>query len=146
MIWNVILFHKIFIMTLCEILRHLGYLPVKMALPIEVSAMMVSYSFFYWKKYDCSWGTKGQRRCDCNISHICLILLRCHWSSYPWGVEISDHWSNSDDVGQIYTYQQSPTSQGAPNDRFQLMWWSEKIWAGNSQKSPCILYKKCILY
>ena len=29
----------------------------KMALPIEVSAEMVSYSYFYWKKYDCNWVT-----------------------------------------------------------------------------------------
>ena len=52
----------------------------KVALPIEVSAEMVSYSYFYWKKYDCNWVTKLRSRYYCNMPRIRPRLIRCHWS------------------------------------------------------------------
>ena len=52
----------------------------KMALPIEVSVEMVSYSYFYWKKYDCNWVTKLRCRYYCNMSRIRPRLMSCHWS------------------------------------------------------------------
>ena len=58
----------------------------KMALPIEVSAEMVSYSCIYWKKYYCSWVTKLRSRYYCNMS-----CIRHHWSFDPWWVKISGH-------------------------------------------------------
>ena len=63
----------------------------KMALPIEVSAEMVSYSYFYWKKYDCNWATKLHSRYYCNMSRIQPRLIRCHWSFDPRWVKISGH-------------------------------------------------------
>ena len=47
---NIILFHIIFVVTPGEIFGHLviyGLMVNKVALPIEVSAMMVSYAFYY---------------------------------------------------------------------------------------------------
>ena len=62
-----------------------------MALPIEVSAEMVSYSYFYWKKYDCNWVTKFRSRYYCNMSRLRPRLMSCHWSSDPRWVKISGH-------------------------------------------------------
>ena len=63
----------------------------EMALQIEVLAEMVSYSYFYWKKYNCNWVTKLCSRYYCNMSRIQLRLIRCHWSFDPWWVKISGH-------------------------------------------------------
>ena len=63
----------------------------KMALPIEVSAEMVSYSYFYWKKYDCNWVTKLRSRYYCNMSRIRPRLMSCHWSFDLRWVKISGH-------------------------------------------------------
>ena len=63
----------------------------KMALPSMVSAEIVSYSHFYWKKYDCNWVTKLPSRYYCNMSRIRLRLIRCHWSFDPRWVKISGH-------------------------------------------------------
>ena len=63
----------------------------KMALPLEVSAELVSYSYFYGKKYDCNWVTKLRSRYYCNMSRIRLRLIRCHWSFDPRWVKISGH-------------------------------------------------------
>ena len=63
----------------------------KMALPIEVSAEMVSYSYFYWKKYDCNWVTKLRSRYYCNMSRIRPTLMSCHWSFDLRWVKISGH-------------------------------------------------------
>ena len=63
----------------------------KMALPIEVSVEMVSYSYFYWKKYDCNWVTKLRSRYNCNMSCIQPRLIRCHRSFDPRWVKISGH-------------------------------------------------------
>ena len=65
-----------------------------------MSAKMVSYSCFYWTKNDCSWFTKVCSRCKCNMSHIRLKLMRCHWSCNPRRVKISRH---SDHVGLLHT-------------------------------------------
>ena len=37
---------------------------------VDVSAEIVSYSYFYWKKYDCNWVTKLRSRYYCNMSRI----------------------------------------------------------------------------
>ena len=58
---------------------------------ITVSAEIVSYSYFYWKKYDCNWVTKLRSRYYCNMSRIRPRLIRCHWSFDPWWVKISGH-------------------------------------------------------
>ena len=62
-----------------------------MALPIEVSAEMVSYSYFYWKKHDCNWVTKLRSRYYCNMSCIRPRLVSCHWSFDLRWVKISGH-------------------------------------------------------
>ena len=59
---------------------------------VDVSAEIVSYSYFYWKKYDCNWVTKLRSRYYCNMSCIRPRLIRCHWSFDPWWVKISGHW------------------------------------------------------
>ena len=58
---------------------------------VDVSAEIVSYSHFYWKKYDCNWVTKLHSRYYCNMSHIRPRLIRCHWSFDPRWVKISGH-------------------------------------------------------
>ena len=58
---------------------------------VDVSAEIVSYSYFYWKKYDCNWVTKLRSRYYCNMSRIRPRLIRCHWSFDPWWVKISGH-------------------------------------------------------
>ena len=58
---------------------------------IDVSAKIVSYSCFYWKKYDCTWGTKVHSGRWCNMSHICHRLMRCHWSFDSQWIKISGH-------------------------------------------------------
>ena len=63
----------------------------KMVLSIEVSAEMVSYSYFYWKKYDCNWVTKLRSRYYCKMSRIRLKLMSCHWSFDLRWVKISGH-------------------------------------------------------
>ena len=63
----------------------------KMELPIEVSEEMVSYSYFYWKKYDCNWVTKLRSRYYCNMSRIRPRLMSCHCSFDLRWVKISGH-------------------------------------------------------
>ena len=63
----------------------------KMALPIQAPAEMVSYSYFYWKKYECNWVTKLRSRYNCNMSRIRPRLIRCHWSFDPRWVKFSGH-------------------------------------------------------
>ena len=63
----------------------------KMALSIEVSAEMVSYSYFHWKKYDCNWVTKHRSRYYCKMSPIRPKLMSCHWSFDLRWVKISGH-------------------------------------------------------
>ena len=58
---------------------------------VDVSAEIVSYSYFYWKKYDCNWVTKLRSRYYCNMSRIRPRLIRCHWSFDPRWVKISGH-------------------------------------------------------
>ena len=55
------------------------------------TAEIVSYSYFYWKKYDCNWVTKLRSRYYCNMSCIRPRLIRCHWSFDPRWVKISGH-------------------------------------------------------
>ena len=92
---NAVLFYIIFVVTHGENLwlsGDTGTLTInKMALPIEVSAEMVSYSYFYWKKYNCNWVTKLRSRYYCNMPRIPPKLIRCHWSFDPRSVKISGH-------------------------------------------------------
>ena len=92
---NAVLFYIIFVVTHGENLwssGDTGTLTVnKMAMPIEVSAQMVSYSYFYWKKYDCNWVTKLCSRYYCNMSGIRPRLMSCHWSFDLRWVKISGH-------------------------------------------------------
>ena len=62
----------------------------KMAL-LSMYRRIVSYSYFYWKKYDCNWVTKLRSRYCCNMSRIQPRLIRCHWSFDPRWVKISGH-------------------------------------------------------
>ena len=75
----------------------------KMALPIEVSAEMVSYSYFCWKKYDCNWVTKLRSRYYCNMSRIRPRLKRCHWSFDPGESKSQATRRSSDHVGLFHT-------------------------------------------
>ena len=61
----------------------------KMALPIEVSEEMVSYSYIYWKKYHCNWVTKLHNRFYCNVLY--TAETKCHWSFDLQWVKISGH-------------------------------------------------------
>ena len=92
---NTVLFHIIFVMTHGEIFGHLGHtgpLTVKKnGAAVDVSAEIVSYSYFYWKKYDCNWVTKLRSRYYCNMSRIRPRLIRCHWSFDLRWVKISGH-------------------------------------------------------
>ena len=63
----------------------------KMALSIEVSAEMVLYSYFYWKKYEYNWVTKLRSRYYCKMSRIRPKLMSCHWSFDLRWVKISGH-------------------------------------------------------
>ena len=56
-----------------------------------MSAEIVSYSYFYWNKYDCNWVTKLRSRYYCNMSRMRPRLIRCHWSFDPRWVKISGH-------------------------------------------------------
>ena len=110
----------------------------KMALPIEVSAM--SYSYFYWKKYDCNWVTKLRSRYYCNMSRIRLRLMRCHWSFDPWWVKISGHTEQLRPCESTLHFISNRHSKSQNPGcilywRFWPNWWSEKIQARNSQKS-----------
>ena len=58
---------------------------------VDVSAEIVSYSYFYWKKYDCNWVTKLRSKYYCNMSRIRTRLIRCHWSFDLRWVKISGH-------------------------------------------------------
>ena len=113
----------------------------KMALPIEVLAEMVSYSYFCWKKYDCSWVTKPWSRYYCNMSRIQPRLIRCHWSFDPQWVKISGH---TEQLGPCQQSTLKTQNSGCVLYwRFGAKWWSEKIQAGDSQKSGCDLYWRC---
>ena len=70
---------------------------------VDVSAEIVSYSYFYWKKYDCNWVTKLRSRYYCNISRIRPRLIRCHWSFDPRWVKISGHSEQLGHVGLLRT-------------------------------------------
>ena len=76
----------------------------KMALPIEVSAEMVSYSYFCWKKYDWNWVTKLRSRYYCNMSRIWQRLIRCHWSFDPRRVKISGHTEQHGPCGSTWHF------------------------------------------
>ena len=58
---------------------------------VDVSAAIVSYSYFYWNKCNCNWVTKHCSRYYCNMSRIWPRLIRCHWSFDPRWVKISGH-------------------------------------------------------
>ena len=58
---------------------------------VDVSVEIVSYSYFYWKKYDCNWVTKLRSRYYCYMSRIRPRLIRCHWPFDPRWVKISGH-------------------------------------------------------
>ena len=91
---NAVLFYIIFVVTHGEIFGYLAIrvlTVIKMALSIEVSAEMVSYSYFYWKKYDCNWVAKLRSRYYCKMSRIRLKLMSCHWSFDLRWVKISGH-------------------------------------------------------
>ena len=95
---NTVLFHIIFIVTHGEIFGHLGHTgPLtcwqskQNGAAVDVSAEIVSYSYFYWKKYDCNWVTKLRSRYYCNMSRIRPRLIRCQWSFDPRWVKISGH-------------------------------------------------------
>ena len=122
----------------------------KMVQPIEVSAEMVSYSYFYWKKYDCNWVTKLRSRYYCNMSRIRPRLIRCQWSFDPWWVKISGHMEQLGPCGStshfVNSRHSSQNSGCVLYWRFWPNWWSEKIRAGNFQKSGCVLYHRCVLY
>ena len=59
---------------------------------------MASYSCFYWKKYDCTKGTKVGSGCLYNMPHTRHRLMSCHWSCDPRWVKISGH-SESEQLG-----------------------------------------------
>ena len=114
----------------------------KMALPIEVSAEMVSYSYFYWKKYNCNWVTKLRIRYYCNMSRIRPRLIRCHWSFDPWWVEISGHTEQLRPCGSTLHFVNNRhtrvKTQGASwIGDFSQTDGRRKFRAGNSQKSGC---------
>ena len=116
-----------------------------MALPIEVSAEMVSYSYFYWKKYDCNWVRKLRSRYYCNMSRIRPRLMSCHSSFDLRWVKISGHREQLGPCGSTSHFVNNRHSRvktrGASCIRgFWPNWWSEKIRAGNTPKSGCDLY------
>ena len=116
----------------------------KMALPSTVSAEIVSYSYFYWNKYDCNWVTKLHSRYYCNMSRIRPRLIRCHWSFDPRWVKILGHSEQLGPCGStshfVNNRHSSQNSGCVLYWRFWPNWWSEKIRAGNSPKSGCVLY------
>ena len=117
----------------------------KIALPIEVSAEMVSYSYFYWKKYDCNWVTKLHSRYYCNMSRIRPRLIRCHWFFDPRWVKISGHTEQLGPCGSTSHFVNNRHSKSQNSGfglykRFGPKWWSEEIRAENSPKSGCLLY------
>ena len=145
---NTVLFHIIFLVTHGEIFGHLGHtgpLTVKKnGAAVDVSAEIVSYSYFYWKKYDCNWVRKLRSRYYCNVSHtaetdkVSLVL----WSTVsqnlrPLGAART--------MWVYFTLCQQSTLKSQNSGcvlywRFWPNWWSEKIRAGNSPKSGCALY------
>ena len=64
----------------------------------------MSYSYFYWNKYNCIWSTKVRRGCWCNMPHICQRLMRCHWSFDLRWVKSQATRSSSDHVGLLHTF------------------------------------------
>ena len=112
---------------------------------VDVSVEIVSYSYFYWKKYDCNWVTKLRSRYYCNMSRIRPRLIRCHWSFDPRWVKISGHSEQLGSCGSTSHFVNNRHSKvktrgGVLYWRFWPNWWSEKIRAGNSPKSGCVLY------
>ena len=92
---NTALFHIIFVVTHGEIFGHLGHTgpwqSKQNGAAVDVSAEIVSHSYFYSKKYYCNWVTKLRSRYYCNMSRIRPRLIRCHWSFDPRWVKISGH-------------------------------------------------------
>ena len=112
---------------------------------VDVSAEIVSYSHLYWKKYDCNWVTKLRSRYYCNMSRIRPRLIRCHWSFDPRWVKISGHSEQLGPCGSTSHFVNNRHSKSQNSGcvlywRFWPNWWSEKIRAGNSPKSGCVLY------
>ena len=145
---NAVLFHMIFVVMHGEIFGHLGRVPWQSkqnGAAVDVSAEIVSYSHFYWKKYDCNWVTKLRSRYYCNMSRIRPRLIRCHCSFDPRWIKISGHSEQLGPCGSTSHFvnnrhSKSQNSGCALYWRFWPNWWSEKIRAGNSPKSGCVLY------
>ena len=127
LIWfyrNTVLVYIIFIVTSGEIFGHLGHMGT---LTVNKMALPSMYIFG-----------------DSVIFLLLLRLMRCHCSFDPQWVKISGHseqlgpcWSTSHFVNNRHS---RVKSQGAYCiGRFWPNWWSEKIWAGNSQKSECLI-------
>ena len=117
----------------------------KMALPIEVSAEMVSYSYFYWKKYDCNWVTKlcsnmllQYVRHTAQTDKVSLVF----WSTVS--PNLRPHGATRT-MWVYFTLCQQSTLKSQNSGcvlywKFWPHWWPEKIKAGNSQKLGCCLY------
>ena len=117
-----------------------SYLTIKQnGAAVDVSVEIVSYSHFYWKKYDCNWVTKLRSRYYCNMSRIRPRLIRCHWSFDPRWVKISGHSEQLGPCGSTSHFVNNRHSKSQNSGcvlywRFWPNWWSEKIRAGNSPK------------
>ena len=145
---NDILFHIIFVVTHGEIYSHLGHTGpltvTKMALPLMYRRRWRHIHAFIGRN------TIALRvlRFAAGANVICLTyarLMSCHWSCDPRRVKISDHSEQLQPCGPTSHFVNNRHSriktQGASCiGRFWPNWWSEKIWAGNSQKSACVLY------
>ena len=143
---NAVLFHIILVVTHGEIFGYLvigdtGTLTVnKMALPIEVSAEMVPYTYFYWKKYNCNWVTKLSSRYWCNMSRIWPRLIRCHWSCIHGEWKAQATRSSSEHMGPG-----GSTSHIINNRHSWVKTWGASCIGGfgqtaKTQKLGCVLY------
>ena len=159
MMWfyrNAALFHIIFIVTHGEIFSHLGHTG-----PLTVNKMaLLSMYRWRWRHIHAFIGRNmialRVQRFAAGANIICLTYATDWWavigpvihgeskSQATWPGAARTIW-----VYFTLCQQSTPKSQNSGFVlywRFWPNWWSEKIWAGNSPKPGCALYKRCVLY
>ena len=138
---NAVSFHIILVVTHGEIYSHLGNTG-----PLTVNKMALPSMYRWrWRHIHAFIGRNTialrVQRFTAGANIICLTYATdwssCHWSCDPRLVKISGH---TEQLGPCRSTSHSQNSGCVLYWRFWPNWWSEKIRAGNSPMSGCVLY------
>ena len=147
---NAVLFHIIFVVTHGEIFSHLGHTG-----PLTVNKMALPSMYRWsWRHIHAFIGRNTialrVQRFAAGANVICLTYATDWWAVIGPVIHVESKSqatrSSSDHVGlRNFILCQQSTLKGENSGcvlywRFWPNWWSEKIRAGNSPKSGCVLY------